>query len=131
MVNKDIRWAQRFENFSRAFALLEDAAAIENMSITERAGLIQFFEMSFELSWKLLKDYLNAEGYDVKTPRAAIKQAFQIELIDDGTVWLDALEDRNLTVHTYDEETANKVEKSIIDGYLPLLRMLHSTFAVL
>lgn len=127
-IDEDIRWQQRFYNFTRAYKLLGKAALINSPSEVERAGLIQFFEMAFELSWKLIKDYLSAEGYDVKSPRAAIKQAFQIELIADGMIWLKALEDRNLTVHTYDEETAEKVEKKIRELYLPVLTNLYLTF---
>jgi nucleotidyltransferase substrate binding protein (TIGR01987 family) len=68
--------------------------------------LIQFFEITFELAWKLLKDYEEIEGLIAKTPRAAIKQAFQSGLISNGHDWIDALQDRNLTSHTYNEETA-------------------------
>jgi nucleotidyltransferase substrate binding protein (TIGR01987 family) len=124
----DVRWKQRFQNFDRACALLERTAANPDLSEAERGGLIQFFEMAFELSWKLLKDYLVTEGYGVTSPREAIKQAFQNQLIQDGGVWLTALEDRNLTTHTYDEETALRVEKKIREHYLPLLRQLRSTF---
>ena len=125
----DIRWKQRFVNFERAYALLESVIDQDNLSDVERAGLIKFFEMAFELSWKLLKDYLGSEGYDVKSPREAIKQAFQVGLIEDGRVWLIALEDRNLTTHTYDAETARKVERSIKQSYEPLIRLLHNSFA--
>lgn len=124
----DVRWKQRFQNFDRACALLERTAANPNLSEAERGGLIQFFEMAFELSWKLLKDYLTAEGYETKSPRDAFKQAFQSGLIADGGVWLMALEDRNLTTHTYDEATALRVEKKIREDYFPLLQLLRSTF---
>jgi len=67
-----------------------------------------FFEVTFELSWKLMKDYLEAQGFQVKSPRETIKQAYQSGLIDNGHVWIDTLTDRNLTVHTYDEELAKK-----------------------
>jgi hypothetical protein len=63
MNDPDIRWKQRFSQFEKAFALLQSAMAIEHPSIVERAGLIQFFEMTFEIGWKLLKDFLEAEGY--------------------------------------------------------------------
>lgn len=79
----------------------------------ERAGLIQFFEMAFELGWKLLKDYQEAEGYTISSPRDAIKQAFQSGLISAGHDWINALEDRNLTTHTYNEATAAAVEEKI------------------
>jgi len=76
-MNKEIRWKQRFVNFDKAFQALERTVAIENPSEAERGGLIQFFEMAFELSWKTLKDYLEAGGFQVKSPRDVLKQAFQ------------------------------------------------------
>jgi len=125
---KDIRWRQRFQNFQSAFRLLEEAISIDGPSEVERAGLIQFFEMTFELSWKLLKDYMEEEGFTVKTPRQVIKQAFQSEFITDGHVWIDALADRNLIVHTYQEETARKIEQKIRQEYFPILRDLNKFF---
>ncbi len=87
--------------------------------------MIQFFELSFELGWKVLKDYLEEQGFaDVKSPRAAIKKAFETELITDGHTWLQALEDRNLTTQTYDEETVLEVEHLIRNIYYPLLKEL-------
>jgi len=126
--DKDIRWVQRFENFCRAFGELELAIEIGTPSRVERAGLIQFYEMSFELAWKIMKDYLEEEGYEIQSPRAAIKQAFQSGLIADGESWLKALKDRNLTVHTYDEATAMEVERRIRTTYFPNLTELHTTF---
>lgn len=129
MNTHDIRWQQRFSQFEKAFCLLKLAIAIEQPSVIERAGLIQFFEMAFELGWKLLKDYEEAEGYTVKSPRDAIKQAFQAGFIGRGHDWMDALEDRNLTTHTYNEQTAIAVEQKIRDKYFPCLAELHREFA--
>ncbi|WP_252242705.1 HI0074 family nucleotidyltransferase substrate-binding subunit [Clostridium sp. ZS2] len=75
--------------------------------------------MTFELAWKVLKDYLESEGYMVKSPRETVKQAFQTGLIDNGHIWIDALSNRKLTTHTYDEELANKMTKEILISYLP------------
>jgi nucleotidyltransferase substrate binding protein (TIGR01987 family) len=125
----DIRWQQRFSQFEKAFSLLRQAIAIERPSVVERAGLIQFFEMAFELGWKLLKDYEEAEGYTVKSPWDAIKLAFQAGFIRQGHDWMDALEDRNLTTHTYNEQTAIAVEQKIRDKYFPCLLELHRDFA--
>lgn len=124
----DTRWIQRYSNFERAFLLLSDALRVENPSVLERAGLIQFFEMAFELSWKLLKDYEQAEGIRVKTPREVIKQAYLVGLIGDGHDWIEALQDRNLTAHTYKEEIAQIVEKRIRERYHPLIAALYETF---
>ncbi len=127
--NQDIRWRQSFSHFQKAFCLLEQTMAIAHPSEAERAGLIQFFEMSFELAWKVLKDYLEAEGYTVVSPRDAIKQAFQAGFLDDGKVWLEALQDRNLTVHTYEEKIAEAVELKIRTSYFPALLTMSRSFA--
>ena len=113
MENIDIRYKQRFENFKRSFLLLQNALKIEEPTIVEKASAIQFFETTFELAWKLVKDYLNYLGYQVKSPRETIKTAYQASIIKDGDIWLEALSDRNLTVHTYDETQADEIYKAI------------------
>jgi len=123
---KDIRWKQRFQNFQKAFKLLGRTLEIIEPSEAEIGGTIQFYEMSFELACKTIKDYLTEQGFTVKTPRQAIKQAFQIDLIDDGHLWMDALDDRNLTTHTYDEKTAIKVLSAIRNKYYPALKQLYT-----
>ena len=101
---------------------------IENLSEIERAGLIQFFEMAFELSWKLMKDYLEEEGFLINSPKGAIKQAFQSDIIKNGHAWIEALEDRNLTVHTYNEAAALEIEKRIRQNYYPVIEDLYNYF---
>lgn len=128
-MNKEIRWKQRFANFEKAFRALERTVVIENPSEAERGGLIQFFEVAFELSWKTLKDYLEAGGFQVNSPREVLKQAFLSEIIQDGHAWIDALDDRNLTAHTYNEETAQKIEQLIREKYFPVIHTLYLTLA--
>ena len=122
---KEIRWKYRFDNFSKSFEALKRSLEIENPSEVERGGVIQFYEMTFELAWKTIKDYLQEEGFEVKSPRAAIKQGIQIGLLENGHDWMDALEDRNLTAHIYDEETAVKVYQSIKNIYFPVLNRFY------
>ena len=123
---KEIRWKQRFENFDKSYKLLKKYSNQEITTELERAGIIQFFVMTFELAWKVLKDYLESEGYMVKSPRETVKQAFQIGLIDNGHIWIDALSNRNLTTHTYDEELATKMTSEILNAYLPELDKLYN-----
>ena len=123
---KEIRWKQRFENIDKSYKLLKKYSNQEITTELERAGIIQFFEMTFELAWKVLKDYLESEGYMVKSPRETVKQAFQIGLIDNGHIWIDALSNRNLTTHTYDEELATKMTSEILNAYLPELDKLYN-----
>ncbi len=92
---EELRWRYRFGNYSKSFLLLLKYAG-EELNELERAGVIQLFEVTIELGWKLLKDYLEEEGFTPKSPRDAIKDAFSTELIDDGECWLRALRDRNL-----------------------------------
>ena len=125
---EDIRYKQRFENFEKSFLKLQDALDIVEPSDIEKAGIIQYFEISFELSWKLMKDYLLYLGYDVNSPRESIKRAFAIGLIDDGEEWLNALIDRNLTVHTYDQEQADEIYQKIANVYFNLLQNLYNKF---
>ena len=132
MMDKDIRWKQRFKNFSNAFSWLAKTVNRTDLDFMQQAGAIQFFEICSELSWNLMKDYLEEQGYnDVASPRAAIKQAFKSELINDGQAWLQLLNDRNLTSHVYNEETANKVYRLISDKYYILFSDLYNTFSQL
>lgn len=121
----DVRWIQRLQNYQKALGWLEASLAIPTPDVIQRAGMVQFFEMTFELGWKLAKDFLEEQGFtDVSTPRAVLKKAFEVGLIEDGRGWLEGLDDRNLTSHTYDEAVASKVENLIRDHYLVLFKQL-------
>jgi len=120
----DIRWKQRLANFKKAASQLTEFIEKKELNKFEVQGLIQCFEYTFELAWKTMKDYLEQEGYDIKSPRAAIKTAFQIQLITDGYTWIDALEKRNLMAHTYDEAKAEEAEILIRKKYYPVIQEL-------
>ncbi len=120
----DIRWKQRFSNFKKAFIQLTEFIDKEELNKFEVQGLIQCFEYTFELAWKTMKDYLEQEGFEVKSPRSAIQTAFQIQLVTDGHTWIDALEKRNLMAHTYDEEKASEAEVLIRNNYYTLIKEL-------
>lgn len=122
---KEVRWQQRFENFDKAYKLLKKYSNESISTELERAGIIHFFKLSFDFVIDLLGIYLEGEGYLVKSPRETVKQAFQIGLVEDGHIWIDALSNRNLTTHTYDEELAEKVTKEILNSYLPELDKMH------
>jgi nucleotidyltransferase substrate binding protein (TIGR01987 family) len=126
MENQEIRWKQRFQNFEKSLGFLQKSIGIDTPDIIQKAGLIQFFEITIELGWNVLKDYLEEQGYsEIKTPRDSIKKAFEIGLIEDGETWLDALKNRNQTSHVYDEEMADEVVFNIENRYLSLLNNLY------
>jgi nucleotidyltransferase substrate binding protein (TIGR01987 family) len=127
MEGEDIRWKQRFRNFNKSLELLESALKIEQPDVVHKAGIVQFFEMCCELSWKVMKDYLEDQGFtEIGTPRNAIKKSFEIGLIEDGHAWMDLLVDRNLSVHTYDEEKANSLDLLIHTKYIQLFQKLRN-----
>jgi len=129
-MNNDIRWKQRFQNFEKAFLLLDEVAQrdLESFSKLEKEGIIQRFEMLIELSWKVIKDYLENQGYDnVKNGKQAIRQAFQDELITNAESWMQALQLRNLTSHIYDEKILQETLSFVINDFYPITRDLYHT----
>ena len=127
----DIRWKQRFQNYTRAFNLLN--SALENKEISEfseleQSGIIQWFEMSFELAWQTLKDYLEYDGVKLKTasPKSVIKECASLNIFEnagiDGQVYIDMLDSRNSMAHIYDSEKAKEIINQIKENYLPELR---------
>ena len=121
----EIRWKQRFQNFEKALNRLEYAVIKTNLSELEKAGVIQTYEFTFELSWKTLKDYLEGQSVEVKFPKDTIKEAFKYELVEDGDLWIDMLQKRNLMLHTYNENDAQIAYKLIVKNYFPALKQLY------
>jgi nucleotidyltransferase substrate binding protein (TIGR01987 family) len=125
MSNTDeIRWHQRLEHFEGAMASFLEGCGQDDYSTLERAGLIQLFEVSFELSWKTVKDLLFVEGIEAKSPREVLREGHAFGMLDDIDTWLEALENRNLMSHTYDEEDAEKAKDLILESYQFLLKNL-------
>ena len=88
------------------------------LSILEKQGFIQTFEYTHELAWKTLKDFLEDRGNtDIYGSRDATKKAFALGLIDDGEIWMQMIKSRNLTSHTYDENTADEIIGIVKDLY--------------
>ncbi len=75
----------------------------------EKAGAIQAFEYSYELTWKTIKRILAIKGVIVNTPKDVFREAASANLIDDPEIWFDFIKKRNITVHTYQENEAENV----------------------
>lgn len=123
-----IRSHQRFQNFTRAYELVKKISALQNPQEIERLALIQAFELCFELSWKMLKDYFYEGGREISNPRDILKQAVQDGILKNGEGWLNALQSRNLASHVYDEETAEEIAEDIHDSYITLFTELYEFF---
>jgi nucleotidyltransferase substrate binding protein (TIGR01987 family) len=135
MSNEDNRWKQRFQNFQKAFVLLEEAVALNNkqgLSDLEVQGLIQRFEFTHELAWNVLKDYFEYQGNtQITGSRDAAREAFNNGLIDDGDGWMEMIKSRNQSSHTYNEAVAENLKRSIINTYYKLFLAFRDKFSQL
>lgn len=145
-MEQDIRWEQRFSNFVKALRKLSQAVEyIKHNFMDEDApiddsdtghvldemikeGLIQRFEYTHELAWNVMKDYAVFQGNaDVGGSRDATREAFQLNLVTDGKVWMDMIGSRNKTSHTYNEETADEIYSQILNAYYPAFLAFEKT----
>jgi nucleotidyltransferase substrate binding protein (TIGR01987 family) len=127
MEKQEIRWVQRLDSFRKALERMNEA--IKSVSVYSAKSieselmldaLIQRYEFTHELAWKLMKDYLEFMGISgIIGSRDAIRYALQNELIDDDR-WMDSIVDRNITSHNYNQEIAIEIAGRIISIYQPL-----------
>jgi len=123
---KELRWKQRFKNFTRAYQQL--ASVIDrtpSLSDLEKEGMIQRFEYTFELAWKTLKDYLDSQAVEAAFPREVIKQSFHYELIGNGEIWMDMLERRNMLAYTYNKDNFHQAVDLIVNNYFKEIKKLY------
>lgn len=119
------RWEQRLDSYHKALARLAEivgASKKRALNEFERDGLVQRFEFTHELSWKLMKAYAEYQGFDgIGGSRDATRKAFEMSLISDGQSWMNMIKSRNETSHNYDGSMADDVVDSIINRFYPLL----------
>lgn len=117
------RFAERRDEVANAVARLNEAVALPASDIV-RDAVLQRFEFSFELVWKTLKLFLERQGHECGGPRPTIKKAFSEGIIptaEEADIWLQMLEERNLTSHAYDEAVALGIYHNVARSYAPLL----------
>lgn len=132
----DIRWIQRYTNFHRACMRLVEVTEADrdmnDLSELELEGLVQRFEYTFELSWKVLQDLLLYKGYEFMLgPNGTLKMAFEDGLITNHDNWRRMAKSRNTLSHVYDEEEALPIVKLIYSEYAPLLKELDEKLGLL
>ena len=124
MNSSDIRWQQRLDNYVRALKQLRSAVALaaeRELSELEQQGMIQAFEFTHELAWNVMKDYFFYQGASQITgSRDATRQAFSTGLIEDGETWMEMVQSRNQSSHTYNQATALALVQRITQRYAAL-----------
>ena len=123
-MKRDIRWQQRFSNYKKALQQLGDAVALsENRELSdlEKQGMIQAFEYTHELAWTTVKDFLEYKGQkDIYGSKDASRKAFSLGIVEDGEGWMDMIQSRNKTSHTYNRETAEEIVTAVTMSYYKL-----------
>jgi len=135
MTDPDVRWKQRFQNYSRALAQLTEAVRLieqRPLSNIEKQGFIKAFEFTHELAWNVMKDYFVYQG-DTKImgSRDATREAYQKNLISEGEQWMEMIKTRNKAVHTYDESIVADIVNRTTEGYYPLFLSFEKTMKAL
>ena len=124
-VADDVRWQQRFSNYRRALAQLETFLDPPSLNEREQQGLIKAFEYTFELAWNTLRDLLRSQGNATLIgSRDSLREAFRLGLIEEGEAWMLMIQDRNLTSHSYNRDTADAIAAQILNSYLPCFQQL-------
>ncbi len=120
---QNVRWVQRLDNFQSALDQLSLAVKLAKdrpLTDLEKQGLIQVFIFTHELAWNVLRDFFIYQGNtEISGSRDATREAFQKNLIEDGDCWMEMIQSRNLSSHTYNKKIANEIVVKILDAYYP------------
>lgn len=117
------RLEERISDYLKALTQLEKAVGQPKDEYI-RDSVIQRFEFTHELAWKMLKLRLEQEDVFAKTPRETLQASLEAEFIVDGNAWTDLQKMRNLTSHTYNEELAEEVYSFVIEQGVGLFQQL-------
>jgi len=126
-MEQDIRWKQRFMNYEKALDVLRNFMTVEKLNVREEQGLIKSFEYTYELGWNVMKDFLIEKGNnEIFGSKDAIRHAFKMGLLNDGDAWMDMVNDRNRTVHTYNHENAEVVVNNILTKHTSVFEIFYA-----
>lgn len=119
------RWEERFEVFNNAYRRLEEALQQPKLNELERNGLIQRFEFTIDIAWKVMKDYLTEKGFQFKpSPKDTYRQAQNAKYIDFAQVLIDGLDIRNNLSHDYSGELFLESESILRNDIFPAIQKL-------
>lgn len=107
-------------NFEKTLKQLKSFVALPIQNDRDKAGIIQAFEYTFEQCWKAMQKKAGHDGVQIGSPKKAFIFAFQNSWIPPASekLWLQMIEDRNLTSHAYKEDIAAEVLHRIMRDYI-------------
>jgi nucleotidyltransferase substrate binding protein (TIGR01987 family) len=118
------RTRERLVLAQRALGTLEELVVVQPASAVVRDAAIQRFEYTFEATWKAAQIYLREiEGLEVASPKGAVRLSLQVGIVgeEDARLALAMVDDRNLTVHAYNEAIAEAIAQRLAE-YARLMR---------
>ncbi len=118
--------AATLEEFEKAIKRLEDALAKEKDEFI-RDSVIQRYEFTFELSWKTAKKVMGSSSV---APKIVIREMAAQGFIENPQTWFQYTEARNMTSHTYKEDTAEDVYKIAKESVIDFKKLLEKLKAI-
>lgn len=110
---------------------LEDIRTVYNItkpySAVSQSAILGLFERCCDSSYIFLKNFLSYHGYFFPvtfSPKMLVEFALDCGLTEDGDLWLDIFETRNLLVHTYDEKDIQLALNKCKEKYIPAFERL-------
>ena len=101
---------KKYENFCASLGNMKEIynykEPYDNVVLT---GLVGLYEITFEQSWKMMKEILQDHGYEegaTGSPKIILKTAYKAGMIKDENMWLRALQARNNVTHSYNQKIA-------------------------
>lgn len=112
---------KKYENFCSSLGNMKDIynykEPYDNVVLT---GLVGLYEITFEQSWKMMKEILQNHGYEegaTGSPKIILKTAYKAGMIKDEELWLRALQARNNVTHSYNQKIALSIVSEAKTGF--------------
>jgi len=112
------------EVYKKVLKNLESSLALPVLKPRDCSGIIRDFEMTYELSWKVLKEKLLSEGHQTLGAKSVYTKAYQLGYISKEELWIQIIEDRLKASVYYDEGEAKKIVENIQLNYISLFKEL-------
>ena len=119
----DEKFNRRFLSFCKSLDALAEARQRDMTDSFVLSGTSAKFSITFDLSWKVMKDILIQHyaivGFVAGSPREVLRESYKANLISDEA-WMDMLQVRNELAHDYDCEIVKAHCNTIVEKYIDL-----------
>lgn len=125
-----LRWEQKLGSYSKALRRLAEivsCAKTRELSDFEKDGLVQRFEFTHEMAWKVMMSFCRHQSPETELfgSKDSTRWAFSHGLISDGELWMEMIQSRNSTLHNYDGEVADHVVQRVVGDYFASMVAFH------